>query len=78
MPDAGGSRKPIVLAPDEGRAYPMGRIRAVFKADRAETANGYSVSEWWLAGFTSFNSPGGFEARMEDIAPALAAEDLRI
>lgn len=28
------------------------------------------------AGFISFNSPGGFEARMADIAPALAAEDL--
>jgi quercetin dioxygenase-like cupin family protein len=29
-------------------------------------------------GFMSINSPGGFEARMADIAPALAAEDLRI
>jgi mannose-6-phosphate isomerase-like protein (cupin superfamily) len=27
-------------------------------------------------GFISFNSPGGFEARMADIAPALASEDL--
>jgi mannose-6-phosphate isomerase-like protein (cupin superfamily) len=30
------------------------------------------------AGFISFNSPGGFEARMPDIESALAAEDLRI
>lgn len=30
------------------------------------------------AGFLSFNSPGGFEARMEDIASALGAEDLRL
>lgn len=41
-------RAPIVLAPREGRAYPMGRIAACFKADGAETANGYSISEWWL------------------------------
>ena len=41
-------RKPIVLAPGEGRAYPMGRISAVFKADEGETESLYSVSEWWL------------------------------
>jgi mannose-6-phosphate isomerase-like protein (cupin superfamily) len=26
----------------------MGRIAAVFKADGAETADRYSISEWWL------------------------------
>jgi quercetin dioxygenase-like cupin family protein len=41
-------RKPIVLAPEGGRAYEMGRIRAVFKADCEETSNQYSVAEWWL------------------------------
>jgi hypothetical protein len=41
-------RKPIVLAPNEGRAYPMGRINAVFKADGAESNWRYSASEWWL------------------------------
>lgn len=41
-------RKPVVLAPGEGRAYPMGRISAVFKADGIETDSKYSVSEWWL------------------------------
>ena len=41
-------RKPIILAPGQGRAYPMGRITAVFKADEAETRSRYSVSEWWL------------------------------
>ena len=30
------------------------------------------------SGFISFNSPGGFEVRMADIAPALAAADLRM
>ena len=41
-------RKAIVLGPGEGRAYPMGRISAVFKADGRETGAGYSISEWWL------------------------------
>jgi mannose-6-phosphate isomerase-like protein (cupin superfamily) len=42
------SRKPVILGPGEGRAYPMGRISAVFKADEGETQSKYSVSEWWL------------------------------
>jgi mannose-6-phosphate isomerase-like protein (cupin superfamily) len=41
-------RPPIVLAPGEGRSYPMGRIAALFKADGPETAGAYSISEWWL------------------------------
>jgi quercetin dioxygenase-like cupin family protein len=137
MPETGTVRKPIVVAPGQGRVYPMGRMRAVFKADGAESADGYSVSEWWLepltrgppvhqhdedhvfyviagtvslclagdwsqapqgayaiipggtphtfenrgsvaAGFISFNSPGGFEARVPGIAAALGAEDLSL
>jgi mannose-6-phosphate isomerase-like protein (cupin superfamily) len=41
-------RSPIFLPPGEGRSYPMGRISALFKADGAETAGLYSISEWWL------------------------------
>lgn len=41
-------RLPVHLAPGEGRRYEMGRINAVFKADGAETADRYSISEWWL------------------------------
>ena len=137
MEEAGAIRKPRVVAPEEGRVYPMGRMRAVFKADTDETASRYSVSEWWLeprtrgpgvhahpddhlfyviagtlsvrldddwrdaangsyvvipggtphtfenrgsvpTGFISFNSPGGFEARMADIAAALSSEDLEL
>ena len=137
MDGGGAARKPTVVRPGQGRVYPMGRIRAVFKADGGETGGAYSVSEWWLeprtrgpgvhshpedhvyyviagtlslcldgkwseletggyalipggtphdfqnrgtaaAGFMTINSPGGFEARMADIAPALAAEDLRL
>jgi quercetin dioxygenase-like cupin family protein len=41
-------RTAIFLGPGGGRAYPMGRISSVFKADGEETAGTYSVSEWWL------------------------------
>ena len=48
MPNPVPPRNPIVLAPGAGRAYPMGRISALFKADGAETQSRYSISEWWL------------------------------
>jgi mannose-6-phosphate isomerase-like protein (cupin superfamily) len=44
----GAGRAAVVLGPGEGREYPMGRLAAVFKADGAETAGRYSISEWWL------------------------------
>lgn len=58
-------RKPVVLRPGEGRAYPMGRISAVFKADGAETASQYSVSEWWLEPRT--RGPGAHAHEEDDI-----------
>jgi len=54
-------RAPIVLAPGEGRAYTMGRISAVFKADGAETAQRYSISEWWLEPHTQGPGPHSHE-----------------
>ena len=50
-------RGPVVLAPDEGRSYAMGRLSAVFKADAAETGQGYSISEWWLDPHTKGPGP---------------------
>jgi mannose-6-phosphate isomerase-like protein (cupin superfamily) len=41
-------REGIVRARGEGRLYEMGRLSAVFKADGAESAGLYSISEWWL------------------------------
>lgn len=38
----------IVLGPGEGRSYPCGPMRAIFKADGEETGSRYSVSEWWV------------------------------
>jgi mannose-6-phosphate isomerase-like protein (cupin superfamily) len=55
-------RKPIVLKPGEGRSYPMGRISALFKADGDETAQGYSISEWWLELHTQGPGPHSHDA----------------
>jgi len=59
--DPGARRPALVLPPGGGRAYPMGRISAVFKADGAETANRYSISEWWLEPKTTGPGPHSHE-----------------
>lgn len=59
------TRRPVVLAPGEGRAYPMGRISAVFKADGAETDGRYSISEWWLEPHTM--GPGAHSHAEDDV-----------
>jgi mannose-6-phosphate isomerase-like protein (cupin superfamily) len=61
----GGAREPIVLAPGEGRTYPMGPIRAVFKADGSETDAAYSISEWWLEPNTK--GPGAHSHLEDDV-----------
>jgi mannose-6-phosphate isomerase-like protein (cupin superfamily) len=58
-------RQPVILAPGAGRAYPMGRISAVFKADGAEAAARYSISEWWLEPHTQ--GPGVHAHAEDDI-----------
>lgn len=64
------ARRPLVLAPNAGRAYPMGRISAVFKADGDETANRYSISEWWLEPRT--RGPGAHAHAEDDVFYVLA------
>jgi mannose-6-phosphate isomerase-like protein (cupin superfamily) len=59
------TRKAIVLTPGAGRAYPMGRISAVFKADGDETAQAYSISEWWLEPNTK--GPGAHAHPEDDV-----------
>ncbi len=51
------ARKAIIVPPEQGRVYAMGPMRAVFKADTDETANGYSISEWWLEPRTRLPNP---------------------
>lgn len=59
------ARAPVILPPGAGRAYPMGRIAAVFKADGAETAARYSISEWWLEPHTQ--GPGAHAHDEDDV-----------
>jgi mannose-6-phosphate isomerase-like protein (cupin superfamily) len=63
-------RRPVVLGPGEGRAYPMGRLAAVFKADGAETGAQYSISEWWLDPHTK--GPGPHSHPEDDVFYVLA------
>jgi len=58
-------RDPVILGPGEGRSYPMGRIRALFKADGDETGKAYSISEWWLDANTK--GPGAHSHPEDDI-----------
>jgi mannose-6-phosphate isomerase-like protein (cupin superfamily) len=63
-------RKPVILPPGGGRSYPMGRISAVFKADGDESANRYSISEWWLEAKTK--GPGAHSHEEDDVFYVLA------
>ncbi len=69
-PDRAPSRVPIVVPPGGGRAYPMGRIAAQFKADQDETARAYSISEWWLEPHTT--GPGAHAHPEDDVFYVLA------
>jgi mannose-6-phosphate isomerase-like protein (cupin superfamily) len=55
----------VILNPEQGRAYDMGRIRSVFKADGRETGCKYSISEWWLEPHTK--GPGTHSHDEDDI-----------
>jgi mannose-6-phosphate isomerase-like protein (cupin superfamily) len=58
-------REPLVRSPGEGRTYDMGRLQAVFKADGAESAGAYSISEWWLDPHTT--GPGHHQHPEDDV-----------
>lgn len=58
-------RKPIFQLPGEGRAYSMGPMSALFKADGDESSGQYSISEWWLEPFTQ--GPGAHRHDEDDI-----------
>lgn len=59
------TRQPIVLGPGEGRAYHMGGMSALFKADESETSSRYSISEWWLDPNTE--GPGAHSHPEDDV-----------
>jgi mannose-6-phosphate isomerase-like protein (cupin superfamily) len=58
-------RAPILLPPGAGRAYAMGPVHAVFKADGDETRGRYSISEWWLEPYT--RGPGAHTHEEDDV-----------
>lgn len=58
-------RDPIQLAPGAGRAYAMGPVHAVFKADGDETRGRYAISEWWLEPYT--RGPGAHTHEEDDV-----------
>ena len=70
MPAEPVRRAPVVLPPGGGRAYAMGSIHAVFKADGAESAERYSISEWWLEPHTT--GPGPHSHEEDDVFYVLA------
>jgi mannose-6-phosphate isomerase-like protein (cupin superfamily) len=57
-------RAAIVRTPGEGRAYAMGPVHAIFKADGDETRERYSISEWWLEPHT--RGPGAHQHVEDD------------
>ncbi|HMJ53056.1 MAG TPA: cupin domain-containing protein [Polyangiaceae bacterium] len=58
-------RAPVVLPPGAGRAYGMGPVHAVFKADGDETRGRYAISEWWLEPYT--RGPGAHTHEEDDV-----------
>jgi mannose-6-phosphate isomerase-like protein (cupin superfamily) len=56
---------PIILPAGYGRAYDCGPMRAVFKADGAETSGRYSVSEWTVAPHSPGSGPHSHEENDE-------------
>ena len=58
-------RQPVILRPGGGRAFPMGRISAVIKADGAESGNAYSISEWRMEPNTK--GPGAHHHSEDDV-----------
>lgn len=58
-------RAAVIRQPGAGRAYEMGPLRAVFKADGGETRKRYSISEWWLEPYT--RGPGAHQHEEDDV-----------
>lgn len=54
----------IILKSGEGRTYICGTMTAIFKADENETANKYSISEWWLE--PNSDGPGAHQHESND------------
>jgi quercetin dioxygenase-like cupin family protein len=60
-----GKSQAVILKPGQGRQYNMGTMQASFKADREETGNQYSISEWWLDPYSK--GPGIHQHEEDDV-----------
>lgn len=58
-------RAALYVPPKRGRSFDGGPVRAVFKADGAETRGRYSISEWWLEPRT--RGPGAHSHSEDDV-----------
>jgi mannose-6-phosphate isomerase-like protein (cupin superfamily) len=65
MSQNAGTSDVIFLPSGSGRSYQAGPMRAVFKADGAETDDRYCVSEWWLESGDSGPGPHSHEENVE-------------
>jgi mannose-6-phosphate isomerase-like protein (cupin superfamily) len=63
--EGSGPSQLIFLPPGGGRSYQAGPMRAVFKADGAETEDRYCISEWWLEAGDSGPGPHSHEDNVE-------------
>ena len=54
----------LILKPGEERIDDCGTMTAVFKADENETAERYSISEWWMK--PDSEGPGAHQHEMND------------
>jgi mannose-6-phosphate isomerase-like protein (cupin superfamily) len=63
--NGGMSSEAIILPPGGGRAYELGPMRGVFKADGPETEDRYCVSEWSVEPRQSGPGPHHHEANDE-------------
>src|SRR5262245_24025226 len=59
------NRRAIHVPAGAGRAYPMGPLHALFKADGDETRGQYSIAEWWLEPHT--RGPGTHIHEEDDV-----------
>ena len=57
--------EPIILPPGGGRAYDLGPMRGVFKADGPETDDRYCASEWSVAPGSAGPGPHRHDANEE-------------
>ena len=65
MSQDAGTSEVIFFPAGGGRSYQAGPMRAVFKADGAETGDRYCVSEWWLEAGDSGSGPHSHEDNVE-------------